>query len=65
MIEEDIPVSGECDLGDARKTRVAAVGVAELMKTFKPKKKGPIDKGKRQGKTDSTSLRGQSSTLSC
>ena len=53
----------ESSLG-ARKPRAASVGVAELMKTLKAKKKGPIDKGKRQGKVDSTSTRGHS-TLSC
>ena len=29
-----------------KKVRVVAVGVAELMRTLKPKKKGSIDKGK-------------------
>ena len=29
-----------------RKVRAASAGVAELMKSLKPKKKGPIDKGK-------------------
>ena len=41
QIEDDIVV-------EIRKTRVAAAGVVELMKTLKPQKKGPIDKGKKK-----------------
>ena len=40
-----------------KKARVAAAGVAELMKTLKPRKKGPIDKGK-MGKAGSTASEG-------
>ena len=46
-----------------RKARVASAGVAELMKTLKPKTKGPIDKGKlKQNKAVLTVLGGQTST---
>ena len=40
QIEED-------NLGP-RKQNVVAIGVVELMKTLKPKKKRPIEKGKKQ-----------------
>ena len=43
---------------ETRKARVAASGVAELMKTLKPRKKAPIDKGKT-GKAGSTASGGQ------
>ena len=52
-IEEDIGTSMENEntveevCTDSRKTRAAAAGVAELMQTLKPKRKGPIDKGKK------------------
>ena len=45
---------------EPRKARAASQGVADLMKTLKPKKKGPIDKGKV--KAGSTALRGQTSS---
>ena len=45
---------------EPRKARAASHGVADLMKTLKPKKKGPIDKGKV--KAGSTALRGQTSS---
>ena len=46
----------------SRKARIASVGVVELMKTLKPRTKGPIDKGKlKQNKAVLTVLGGQTS----
>ena len=39
QIDDDIVV-------EIRKAKVASAGVVELMRTLKPQKKGPIDKGK-------------------
>ena len=47
------------NVAETRKARVAAAGVAKLMKTLKPRKKGPIDK-KKKGKAGSTASGGQS-----
>ena len=55
-MEEDI-------VGETRKARAASLGVANLMKTLKPKKKGPIDKGKK-GRAGFTATGGQSSSPS-
>ena len=69
-IEEDIGTSMENEntaeeiCTDSRKTRAAAAGVAELMQTLKPKWKGPIDKGKKQGKVGPSPLRSHSSSSS-
>ena len=50
---------------EARKVRVASVGAAKLMKSLKPKKKGPIDKGKiKQLKTGFSVSGGQLSSSS-
>ena len=46
----------------SRKPKVAAAGVAELMRTLKPKKKGPINKGKKQFKVGYPTLGNQVST---
>ena len=52
-------------VSEPRKVRATSTGVAELMKSLKPKKKGPIDKGKpKQNKTRSFVLRGQPSSSS-
>ena len=46
-----------------KKARTAAVGVVELMKTLKSKRKGPIDKGKsKQVKVSSVALGSSTST---
>ena len=42
----------------ARKARAASTGVAEIMKSLKVKRKGPIDKGKKQGKAGYATLIG-------
>ena len=48
-----------------KKIRAASAGVAELMKSFKLKKKRPIDKGKpKQNKTRFSVSRGQLSSSS-
>ena len=60
--DEDIVV--ETELVGARKPRVAAAGVAELMKTLKLKKKGPIDKGRKQVQIGSSASRSQMATHS-
>ena len=50
---------------EQRKSRAAAAGVAELMRTLKPKKKGPIDKGKiKQSKVGYATLGGQNPSTS-
>ena len=52
QIEENIIVG-------CRKARAASSGVADLMKSLKPRKKGPIDKGNKV-KAGSSVLGGQS-----
>ena len=50
---------------ETKKVRAASAGVAELMKSLKPKKKGPIDKGKiKQLKTGFSVSGGQPSSSS-
>ena len=56
MAEEEMVV-------EEKKVRAAALGVADLMKTLKPKKRGPINKG-RKTKAGSAALGGQSTTHS-
>ena len=56
-------LSGENTVAGTRKVRVASSGVAELMKTLKTKRKGPIDKGKKDNAGLPTSG-GQSSSPS-
>ena len=69
-IEEDIRMNMENETTveekctDSQKTRVAAARVAELMRTLKPKMKGPIDKGKKQGKVGPNPLRSHPSSSS-
>ena len=56
MVEKDFCV-------EPRKLRAASAGVKELMKTLKPKKKGPVDKGKsRQVKAGALASRCSTST---
>ena len=44
---------------DQKKVRAVAVGVADLMKSLKTRRKGLVDKGKiKQGKVGSTALEG-------
>ena len=61
-MEDEMNVEEDC-IG-SRKVRAAAAGVAKLMRTLKPKRKGPIDKGKKQGKVGSNALRSNPSTSS-
>ena len=62
-LEEEKAAEKDAMLIMPRKARVASAGVAELMKTLKPKTKGPIDKGKlKQNKAVLTVLGGQTST---
>ena len=43
---------------ELRKSRMVSAGVAELIKTLKPRKKGPIDRGKQKmNKIESSVLR--------
>ena len=50
---------GEDVLIEPKKVRAIAAGVAELMKPLKPRRKGPIDKGKyKQAKVGATALGG-------
>ena len=46
-LENDLAVSKKLLL-EPRKFKVASVGVVELIKTLKPRKKGPVDKGKKK-----------------
>ena len=46
------------------KARAASTGVAEIMKSLKVKREGPIDKGKKQGKVGYATLIGQYSNSS-
>ena len=48
----------ENQLIEVRKTRAAATGVAEIMKSLKAMKKGPIDKGKTRSKLGSSNSGG-------
>ena len=65
-LDEDV-ISGlneeELMLGP-RRTRAASVGVAELMRNLKPKRKGPFDKGKSKGVKVGSSTLGVSSNPS-
>ena len=47
----------------SKKARAAFVGVAELMKTLKPKRKGPIDRGKSKMSKTGSFVLGSSSSL--
>ena len=58
--ENDIIVE-EVQVTEPRKAQAASAGVAELMKSLKGVKKGPIDKGKNKIKVGSTTLGGQTS----
>ena len=63
MVDNDNVVEEEICV-EPRKSRAAAVGVAELMKTLKAKKKGPIDKERSKGvKAGSSALGCFNSTL--
>ena len=46
VVEDNAKMVVEDFCVEPRKLRAASAGVAELMKTLKPKKKGPVDKGK-------------------
>ena len=46
--ENEQMIEVEKTLMETRKSRATSAGVAELMKTLKPKKKGPIDKGRNK-----------------
>ena len=58
--ENDIIVE-EVQVIEPRKARAASAGVAELMKSLKVAKNGPINKGKNKFKVGSASLGGQTS----
>ena len=63
MVDNDNVVEEEICV-EPRKSRTAAASVAELMKTLKAKKKGPIDKGRSKGvKAGSSALGCSNSTL--
>ena len=55
VLEVDSGIVEDMQIIGPRKSRAAAAGVAELMRSLKPRK-GPIDKGKKQGKAISTAL---------
>ena len=62
---QDNEIESMEEVTEPRKVRAASAGVAELMKSFKLKKKRPIDKGKpKQNKTRFSVSRGQSSSSS-
>ena len=52
------------EIHNPRKARAASTGVAEIIKSLKVKRKGLIDKGKKQGKARYATLIGQSSNSS-
>ena len=69
MIEESVPTSSSQEdltepekVVESRKSRVAAAGVADLMKTLKPRKKEQLTKVKK--KQIGPILEGQSSLTS-
>ena len=57
-LEAGFGVAEEMQVVGHRKSRAAAAGVAELMKSLKTRK-GPIDKGKKQGKAGTVALGSQ------
>ena len=65
MVSETMPMMEEEIQMEPRKARAAAAGVADLMKSLKTRRKGPIDKGKvKQGKAGSPALGGTHSSPS-
>ena len=67
-VNENIEVEAMAPIGfieeetnvEPRKARAASAGVADLMKNLKPKKKGPIDKGRHKAKVGNTGSGGKS-----
>ena len=67
FVNENIEVEAMAPIGiieeetnvEPRKARAASAGVADLM-NLKPKKKGPIDKGRNKAKVGSPVLGGKS-----
>ena len=65
LCKQETEMESRKEVIESKKVRAASTGVAELMKSLKSKKKGPIDKGKiKQLKTRFSISGGQPSSSS-